>query len=363
VLPLQQGGVVVTAVSTAPEIEALIAAGAPVAIGVSGGSDSQAAALATFAYLDRQGHSGPRVLVHADLGIVEWNASLPVCETLAAHLGAELIVVRRKAGGLMERWEARWQSSLRRYINLETVCLVLPWSTPGMRFCTSELKTHPIRAELRRRFKKCVFINVTGVRRAESAARAKSTIAAFDHAGNADWRLIAEWQDAEVFEFIAENGLEPHEAYTDFGMSRVSCKFCIMSSEADLIAASSVPESQDLLCRMVDLEIASTFAFQGNRWLGDIAPQLLGFRRAEEFQAAKVRALARIAVEAKVTKAMRYVSGWPTRMLTDDEAGTLANVRRAIGGLFSIEPLYLDVPSIHSRYAELMETKRLREAA
>ncbi len=113
--------------SSTAEIDVLIALNSPIAVGVSGGKDSQAAALATFAYLDSKRHTGPRVLVHADLGMVEWNASLPVCEKLAAHLGAELIVVRRKAGGLMERWEARWQSSLRRYINLETVALVLPW--------------------------------------------------------------------------------------------------------------------------------------------------------------------------------------------------------------------------------------------
>jgi len=350
------------AIASTAEIEALITENAPVAIGVSGGKDSQASALATFAYLDSKGHTGPRVLVHADLGMVEWNASLPVCDRLAAHLGAELIVVRRKAGGLMERWEARWQSSLRRYINLETVALVLPWSTPAMRFCTSELKTHPIRAELRRRFKRCVFINVTGIRRQESAARSKASVASVDAAGNADWRLILDWMETEVFDFIAEQGLEVHEGYTEFGMSRISCRFCIMSSAADLIAAAAVPESQDLLCRMVDLEIASTFAFQGNnKWLGDVAPHLLGFRREEEFQNAKIRALARIAIEAKVTKGMRYVSGWPTRMLTDHEAKILADVRRSIGLLFNIEPLYLDVPSIHGRYAALIADREKRQ--
>lgn len=347
-------------VASTADIDALIAKHAPVAIGVSGGKDSQASALATFAYLDGKGHAGPRVLVHADLGMVEWSASLPVCEKLAAHLRCELIVVRRKAGGLMERWEARWQSSLRRYINLETVALVLPWSTPAMRFCTSELKTHPIRAELKRRFKRCVFINVTGIRRQESAARSKASVAGIDAAGNADWRLILDWSEAEVFDFIAEQGLEVHEGYTEFGMSRISCRFCIMSSAADLIAAAAVPESQDLLCRMVDLEIASTFAFQGSRWLGDVAPHMLGFRRQEELQNAKIRALARIAIEAKVTKAMRYVSGWPTRMLTDHEAETLASVRRAIAGLFSIEPLYLDVPSIHGRYASLIAQREAK---
>lgn len=348
-------------VASTAEIDALIAQGVPVAIGVSGGKDSQASALATFAYLDSKGHSGPRVLVHADLGMVEWNASLPVCEKLAAHLGTELIVVRRKAGGLMERWEARWQSSLRRYINLETVCLVLPWSTPAMRFCTSEMKTQPIRAELRRRFKKCVFINVTGIRREESAARAKSEIAKLDAGGNADWRLILEWKEAQVFDFIAEQGLEVHEAYTDFGMSRVSCRICIMSSEDDLAAATAVAETIPLYRRMVGLEIASTFAFQGGKWLGDVRPEILLPGQVAALADAKIKALKRIAIESNITKGMRYVDGWPTRMLTDDEAAILAEARQKIGALLNIEPLYLDVEAIHGRYRSLMAAREARQ--
>lgn len=350
-------------VAATAEIDALIAQHAPVAIGVSGGKDSQAAALATFSYLNSKGHTGQRVLVHADLGIVEWSASLPVCEQLARYLNTELIVVRRKAGGLMERWEARWQSSLRRYIELSTVCLVLPWSTPAMRFCTSELKTHPIRAELKRRFGKCVYINVTGIRREESSARAKSSVAAPDASANYDWRLILEWAEAEVFDFIAENGLEPHEAYIKYLMSRVSCIFCIMSSEDDLAAATLVPETFPLYRRMVELEIASTFAFQGGRWLGDVRPEILLPGRAEALRNAKIKALERIAIEAKITKGMRYVSGWPTRMLTDSEAKILADARRRIGRLLNIEPLYLDVPSIHGRYADLMAQHKARAAA
>ena len=102
-------------VASTLEVEALIAANAPVAVGVSGGKDSQAAALAVFAHLDAAGHRGPRVLIHSDLGIVEWDESRPVCERLARHLGVELIVVRRKSGDLMDRWESRWESSKRRY--------------------------------------------------------------------------------------------------------------------------------------------------------------------------------------------------------------------------------------------------------
>ena len=135
-------------VASTLEVETLIAANAPVAIEVSGGKDSQAAALAVFAHLDAARHRGPRVLIHSDLGVVEWNQSRPVCERLARHLGGELIVVRRKSGDLMDQWESRWESSKRRSAALETVTLILPWSTPSMRFCTSELKTHLIGADL-----------------------------------------------------------------------------------------------------------------------------------------------------------------------------------------------------------------------
>lgn len=172
-------------IATDPQVQALLArAETAVAIGVSGGKDSQAAALATVAHLDSIGHAGACVLIHRFLGLVEWEESLPVCEDLARHLGLELLVVRRRAGGLMERWEARWASSVRRYAALETVTLVLPWSTPSMRFCTSELKTQVIGPALRRRFPGRPIVNVTGVRREESAARAKLPVADLDLRGS-----------------------------------------------------------------------------------------------------------------------------------------------------------------------------------
>lgn len=102
-----------------------------------GGKDSQACALAVHAYLDRIGHRGPRVLVHSDLGRVEWADSIRVCEKLAAHLRYELIVVRRNAGDMLARWQGRCTATLTRYRDLNSVKLVLPWSTLAMRFCTS----------------------------------------------------------------------------------------------------------------------------------------------------------------------------------------------------------------------------------
>lgn len=340
------------------EVGQLVMGDAPVAVGVSGGKDSQAAALATFRHLDRVGHKGPRVLIHADLGTVEWADSLPVCEDLARHLGVELIVVRRKAGGLMERWESRWASSVERYRRLSTVTLVPCWSTPAMRFCTSELKTQVILPELKRRFPGQVVLNVTGIRRAESAARAQAKIANGEKDGRIwNWRPILEWSEEEVFADIAANGLAAHPAYAQFGMTRVSCRFCIMSNEADLNAAAAQAEAWDIYLQMVGLEIRSTFAFQGGRWLGDVAPHLLGKAMRADLLAAKVAANQRVAAERQLTKSMLYVKGWPTRMLTDDEAKLLAGVRLVVCKLIGIEPTFVDRVSIHGRYAELMEAK------
>lgn len=346
------------AIAVDPTIQDMIWANAPVAIGVSGGKDSQAAAIATLSHLKVNGHAGTVVLIHSDLGVVEWKDSLPACQRLADKLGLELLVVRRKAGDLMDRWEARWQSSKTRYEELSTVTLVPCWSTPAMRFCTSELKTHIIMAELKRRFKNQPIINVTGVRREESAARAKGTIASSDADGRIwSWRPLSDWTVDDVFASIAAAGMEPHQAYTQFGMSRVSCMFCIMSNEADLLAAAGQDEAQEILHRMVDLECASTFAFQGSRWLADVRPDRLHALHASALAAAKRNAARRVELEKRITKDMRYVSGWPTRMLTNDEAEILAGVRTELSGLLGFNSKHLTIDGIHGRYAQLMAAK------
>jgi len=158
-------------IATTPTIDNLLSNHAPVAVGVSGGKDSDAAAFATVEYLDQLGHTGPRVLIHSDLGRTEWSESQPQCERLAARLGLELIVVRREKGDMMDRWLTRWANNCERYCNLECVKLILPWSTAAMRFCTSELKTAIICRELVKRFPGQTILSVAGIRREESDNR------------------------------------------------------------------------------------------------------------------------------------------------------------------------------------------------
>ena len=349
------------AVVSTPDVDAAIRSNAAVAIGVSGGKDSQAAAIATFNHLDSVAHVGPRVLIHADLGSVEWNDSFRICRELADHLGCELITVRRKAGGLMERWESRWVSSVTRYEALSTVTLVPCWSTPDMRFCTSELKTHVIAAELKRRFKGRPIVNVTGVRREESRNRSRMPVADVEKTGRIiNWRPIINLTTEQVFDLIDASGLHPHPAYRVFGMGRVSCRFCIMSNIADLTAATAQAESHDLYRRMVSLECASTFAFQGARWLADVAPHLLTEEMLGRAQSAKDRAAKRVEIERRIEPGMLYVKGWPTRMLTDGEADILAAARCSMAALFGFAPTFVDRDAIHSRYAELIAERDLR---
>ena len=125
----------------APDVLAAIEDGADIVFSLSGGKDSSAAALAVTEFLDSVGHPAEkRRSIHADLGMIEWPSTSGFVETIATMLAVDLSVVRRKAGGLVQRWEQRWKSSLRRYENLETYQLVPPFSSARLRFCTGETK-------------------------------------------------------------------------------------------------------------------------------------------------------------------------------------------------------------------------------
>lgn len=358
-------------VAIAPDVEALLAAGAPVAIGVSGGKDSAAAAFATVEHLDRIGHAGPRVLVHSDLGRVEWRDSLPACRRLADALGLELIVVRRKAGDLMDRWLVRWDNNVARYRDLETVKLILPWSTASMRFCTSELKTAVICSELTKRFPGQGIVSVNGIRRDESPNRRKAPISApqkrltsaTQRTWGVDWHPIIEWSKADVLAYLAARGHALHEAYTVYGSSRVSCAFCILGSLADLAASSACPDNQDVYREMVELEIASTFSFQDSRWLGDVAPHLLDADARSRLVGAKERAARREAAEARIPGHLLYTQSWPTCVPSNAEARLLCEVRAAVAEAVGISVRYTDPDSVRARYEELIRLKEEKERA
>lgn len=361
---------IVRGVEVDATIADLLAADAPVAIGVSGGKDSCAAAIATVEHLRAIGHRGEVVLIHADLGRVEWDDSLPTCERLAAFLGVELLVVRREKGDMMDRWLQRWRDNVRRYAQLSCVTIILPWSTPGMRFCTSELKSQPMAAALARRFPGKRIISACGVRREESKDRSDAPTSEENDlldkktlgTTGVDWNPIAAWTEDDVFAYCAARGFVMHEGYTRFGMSRISCAFCIMANGSDLAASASNPAHTALLREMVDLEIASGFAFQGSRWLGDVAPHLLTDDQRAGLARAKARAARVKAAQKRIPDHLLYTRGWPTVMPTREEAELLAEVRREVADALGLSIECADAQAILDRYAHLMAKKAAKEA-
>lgn len=350
-------------VATTAEVIRLLEKNCVVAIGVSGGKDSDACAIAVSRYLDQFGHTGPRVLIHADLGRVEWRDSLPSCERLAAKIGWELMVVQRTAGDMLARWQGRWANNVARYQDLSCVKLILPWSTPSMRFCTSELKVAVITSALKKRFPCHDILNVTGIRRQESTGRSRMPVSAplakLQRKGyvGLSWNPIIEWPIQEVFGAIADAGLALHEAYTMYGASRVSCAYCIMSSQQDLLAASNCPDNHELYVQMVELEASSTFAFQGSRWLADVAPHLLSTDLRDRIARSKVLSERRQAIESELPQRLMFTAGWPTVLPTRDEASLVASVRRRVSDLLEMDSKCLTTDTVLGRYEELMARK------
>lgn len=352
------------------EIATALCAGAPVAFGISGGKDGSAAASATCRALDAMGHAGPRILIHADLGSVEWAASLPTCERLADRLGMELVVVRRPAGGLMERWQTRWANNVQRYADLACVKLILPWSTAAMRFCTSELKVAVICRELIRRFPGQTIISASGIRRQESATRAKALVSeaqprlsSVTHkTSGLDWHPIIDWQIEDVWREHDRAGLPVHPAYTAWDMSRVSCKFCIMASRDDLVRSAACPENQENYRDQVDLELTSTFSFRSDGWLADLAPHLLTEAQRAAVPEAKRRAKLREEAEAAIPSHLLYVKGWPVAMPTWSEAVLLADVRQRVARAVGLEIICTTPEAIMERYSELLREKTKKAA-
>lgn len=330
---------------------------------LSGGKDSSAAAFAVSEYLDAIGHqAGLRHSIHADLGTIEWRSTPSFVETIAQRLDTPLDVVRRNAGGLIQRWEQRWESSRRRYENLETYQLVSPWSSASLRFCTSETKVAPLGSHIRKTFPGETIISVVGIRREESASRASTPISRIDtrfaptgnRAGTRmiTWHPILDWTTADVFDFHHERRIPLHEAY-GLGSTRLSCSFCVLSSLNNLEVAAAATGNHDTFKRIVALETRTGFSFQNSRWLADVAPQLLDGAAQQASAKARVRAIRRRSLEAMLPADLKFKRGWPPRIPSRSEARTIAKVRAEILSANSIANRWPQPSDIQHRFEEL----------
>ena len=166
-----------------------------------------------------------------------------------------------------------------------------------------------------------------------------------------------------MLSYIKGRGDVLHEAYTIYGSSRVSCAFCIMASAQDLRAAASCASNEAIYREMVELEIRSTFSFQGDRWLGDVAPALLDAVTRGRLMEAKERAEDRKQAEALLPVSLLFVKGWPTAMPTPQEAQLIADVRKRVAQAVGLHINYTDAPEVLARYAQLMAQAAAKASA
>jgi len=220
------------------QIKSLVDRGALFVLNHSGGKDSQAMMIHVLTVVP----ASQIIVVHADLGEVEW----PGTEDHARKYVPEGIpFIKVKAvKSFWDMVESRQN-----------------WPSPSYRQCTSDLKRGPIEKAIRHHLKATghtgLVVNCMGLRAQESCSRAKQQVfklnARNSKAGREwyDWLPIHDWTKDQVILAIKKAGQQLHFAY-GLGMSRLSCAFCIMSNGADLkTAATNLPE---LYARYVETE-------------------------------------------------------------------------------------------------------------
>ena len=205
----------------------------------SGGADS----MAMLSMLRRMGLLHKVVIVHSDLGEMEWEAMHPWIEKNSFGLPCHVV-----------KSEMDFFEVARKYKRIPS----------GMtQFCTDFLKTQPIAAFIHQYMydnNLKTAINATGMRAQESKRRAKKDPLCKSEMTQprkhpehyiTDWLPIFHYSFDEVREEIKLAGQVPHKIYS-MGFSRLSCAVCVNGRIGEhQLAAKMRPE---LMAKMAKLE-------------------------------------------------------------------------------------------------------------
>lgn len=341
------------------------------AFSVSGGKDGTAAALEGSEHLDRIGFTGKRILVHSDLGAIEHFDSLPACNRLADRMQIPLHVVKPNRP-MIERWQYRWECVVNRFVNLETVRISTWASSAANRFCTSEEKTAPICRFLKNEFRGKTILNIVGIRADESVKRSKEPISKFNKmlyvkthgTSGYTWHPILKYAVEDVFLAHRRFGFARHEAYTRFGLSRVSCCFCVLAKEQDLLASLRDERNHESYQRIARIEIESTFSFKNDFWLADLAPHLLTGNERIGLAIAKEKAIKRRIADKMIPVELLFdaATGFPAFQPNIKQSEQLGLARAEIGKILNLPVKYTSAEDVYNRYAELLVLKQIKEA-
>lgn len=291
------------------EIDHALKMGFDLAISISGGKDSDAMArlLHHMRLHQARGWNGRIILMHAHLGRAEHQITPQYIARFANQLGLPLHVV--DGGDLVDVMKAR-------KLKLEAQGKHAPfWPSAQARYCTSTCKRDKLSAFLRHWSGKTGrVICAIGLRAAESTTRAQKSIFQPREGVNTlsriayDWLPVHHFTTGEIWNALGYSldelqalqaqfkGTAPHEVFRSsfkahpaygLGNARLSCGLCIFGNLGDLRNGAS--QNPEVYREYVQLEIESGYAFQPQRWLGDVAPELLTPEMQIAFQRAKTQ--------------------------------------------------------------------------
>ncbi len=197
----------------------------------SGGKDSIAVVKLMLELAKKQGVEDRLLIVHDDLGDVEWTGARQLVEEHAAQLGLPLKVVTLGTTLLEEiRDTGRFPDAM-------------------ARFCTGKFKTSPegtMITEIIRGLsaqgpqpRPLRVLSALGIRAAESPSRAKKV--PFDRPPKRTsatrtvhrWLPIHNWSDEQVYRQMRRGPLRAPPQYAV--LDRYSCKLCIMGSQSSIV--------------------------------------------------------------------------------------------------------------------------------
>lgn len=233
-----------------------------IVINSSAGKDSQAMLDYVIDIGDCCGIPRSRfVVVHADLGRMEWEGTKELAEEHARHYGLRFEIIKRPQGDLLTQVRARGR-----------------WPSSQARYCTSDHKRTQVRKVLVKLGREidgpCRILQCLGLRADESPSRARKSPLVFDAAASSGnrhvdvWLPIHDWTVQHVWARIRSAGTRHHNAY-DLGMPRLSCVFCIFASKSALTVAARA--NPDLLQEYIQVEDSIGHLFRQGFSLHEVA--------------------------------------------------------------------------------------------
>lgn len=257
-------------------------------IQTSGGKDSQTALRRAALVFEAAGVMSRTYVQHNNLGErVEWPQVPELAAEQARRAGIPVLEVTARPGvDLLDDVATRRKrtdedKALRRPASGD----LRGWPGAGLRYCTSDHKTTVSRhfiealcAQRREQLGRPVrVLQVFGFRAQESRHRAGLEPYAFNTRQSAaskrlvwDWLPIHGMTTTQVWDDIRTSGVPYHPVY-DEGMTRLSCRFCVLAGRKDLAVARRL--SPEVAEQYVSVEQAIGHTFQPGRPLASIEPQ------------------------------------------------------------------------------------------